>query len=57
MIISTLQETVSRAPVRGGILPNRKAQFAKMSREPFMKSNTHDARDTALFSKVNQYNY
>ncbi|KAL5972078.1 hypothetical protein TSMEX_000198 [Taenia solium] len=33
-------ETVARAPVRGGSLLNRKAQFAKISREPVVRENT-----------------
>ncbi|VDK33601.1 unnamed protein product [Taenia asiatica] len=33
-------ETVVRAPVRGGSLLNRKAQFAKISREPIVRENT-----------------
>nr|CDS17309.1 fidgetin protein 1 [Echinococcus granulosus] len=33
-------EMVVRAPVRGGNLLNRRAQFAKISREPIVKENT-----------------
>ncbi|VDM30825.1 unnamed protein product [Hydatigera taeniaeformis] len=33
-------ELVVRAPVRGGTLLNRKAQFAKISREPVMREST-----------------
>lgn len=35
-----LQGLVVRAPVRGGSLLNRKAQFAKISREPIVRENT-----------------
>nr|CDS26390.1 fidgetin protein 1 [Hymenolepis microstoma] len=35
-----------RAPVRGGSLPNRKAKYAKISREPIAKENTETSLKT-----------